>query len=148
MKLDKTLTILLALAAASLPGAAQMRDNTDKQMVCDDHGFGSRRLETHCEIQEQTMGPSRGGMRIDPGMNGGATICGWSRNEVLVRAKIETASVTQSEARSMVSSIRFASCAAQLVAEGPSGDQDHYWSVSYEIFVPHETDFEVKTHNG
>ena len=47
---------LLCLTIALNPAWAQLRDNQDHSMVCDDRR-GDRRLESFCEI--------RGGMRID-----------------------------------------------------------------------------------
>ena len=94
------------------------------------------------------MPASSGAIEINPGMNGGVTVKGWNRSDMLVRAKIETAATSDGEARGMVGQVRFASGSGHLVAEGPSSDEDHYWSVSYEIFVPHQTDFKATSHNG
>lgn len=94
------------------------------------------------------MPASMGAIQINPGQNGGVSVKGWSRSDMLVRAKIETAAPSDGEARGMVGQIRFASGSGHLAAEGPSGDEDHYWSVSYEIFMPHQTDFNATTHNG
>src|SRR5579863_129667 len=136
---------VLALIAA--PGWAQMQDNQEKTMTCNDHNH-SDRLVNHCEIKEQSLPASGGVMEINPGANGGVSVKGWSRGDVLVRAKIETAAPSDAEARAMVPNIRFASGAGHLKAEGPSGDDNHNWSVSYEIFVPHQTSFDANTNNG
>jgi hypothetical protein len=96
----------------------------------------------------QMLPPGKGVINIDPGKNGGVTVKGWSRNEVPVRARIETAAPSESEARSLVPQVRVASGASQIHAEGPSGDNDHYWPVTYEIFVPHQSDIDAKAHNG
>lgn len=134
--------LLIVLALGSLPMLAQTT-----QLNCDDRNSFNR-LIGHCEIKEQTMAAPKGSIRIDPGMNGGVRVNGWDRNEVLVRAKIETAAETDSEARGMVSAIRFASGAGEIHAEGPSMDRNHNWSVSYEIFAPRQSDLNLKTHNG
>jgi DUF4097 and DUF4098 domain-containing protein YvlB len=134
--------LLIVLALGSLPMLAQTT-----QLNCDDRSTFDR-LIGHCEIKEQTMAAPKGTIRIDPGMNGGVRVNGWDRNEVLVRARIETAAETDSEARGMVSAIRFASGAGEIRAEGPSMDRNHNWSVSYEIFAPRQSDLNLKTHNG
>src|SRR5690348_16483591 len=138
-------TLALAFALGSLPLLAQ---NPTPTLSCEHNGFHQNRLVTHCEMNEQTMGTTRGVIDINPGLNGGVTIKGWSRGDVLVRAQIQTAAETDSEARSMVQQIRIASGAGQIHAEGPSMDNYHNWSVSYEIFVPHQSDIEAKAHNG
>ena len=48
----------------------------------------------------------------------------------------------------MVRQIRVASGAGSVKAEGPNNDHDHNWSVSYEVFVPRQTDVTMHTHNG
>jgi len=138
-------TLALAFALGSLPLLAQ---NPTPTLSCEHNGFHQNRLVTHCEMKEQTMGTTRGVIDINPGLNGGVTIKGWSRGDVLVRAQIQTAAETDSEARSMVQQIRIASGAGQIHAEGPSMDNYHNWSVSYDIFVPHQSDIEAKAHNG
>lgn len=138
-------TFLAFLAIGSLPVLAQ---NPTPRLSCDDRGFHNDRLVTHCEMKEQTLGSPRGAVRINPGLNGGVTVKGWDRNEVLVRARIETAAETESEARSMTPQIRIASGAGQIEAEGPEMDRRHNWAVSYEIFLPRQSDVNAKAHNG
>lgn len=143
-------TFLTAAAVALLTGPAwpQLRDNQDKTLVCDDRGSHGRKLISYCEMKEQSLAPGNGPISIDPGKNGGVTVKGWTRNEVLVRARIETAAPSESEARSLVPQVHFASGASQIHAEGPSDNSDRFWSVSYEIFVPHQSDIDATAHNG
>src|SRR5271165_3364015 len=136
---------LIVLAFASLPGLAQ---NPTPRLDCDERNYHNDRLVNHCEMKEQTMAAPKGAIRIDPGLNGGVTVKGWDRNEVWMRARIDTAADTDAEARSMVSAIRFASGGGQIHADGPELDRHHSWSVSYEIFAPRQSDLEMKTFNG
>jgi DUF4097 and DUF4098 domain-containing protein YvlB len=137
--------LLIVLALGSLPILAQ---NPTTRLSCDERNFHNDRLISHCEMKEQTLAAPKGAIRIDPGMNGGVTVQGWDRNEVWVRARIDTAADTDSEAKSMVSAIRFASGAGQIRADGPELDRHHSWSVSYEIFAPRQSDLDMKTFNG
>jgi DUF4097 and DUF4098 domain-containing protein YvlB len=114
---------------------------------CDERNHNDH-LVSHCEMKDQTLAASKGAIRIDPGMNGGITVNGWDRPDVWVRARIDTAAETDSEARSMVSAIRLASGSGQIHAEGPEMDRHHNWSVSYEIFAPRQSDLQMKTFNG
>src|SRR5205814_1527800 len=149
MMLHRTLLIAAAgVALFTAAACAQMRDNQDKTLACDDRGSHGRKLISYCEMKEQALTPGNGPISIDPGKNGGISVKGWSRNEVLVRARIETAAPSESEARSLVPQIRLASGASQIHAEGPAENSDRYWSVSYEIFVPHQSDIDAKAHNG
>jgi DUF4097 and DUF4098 domain-containing protein YvlB len=141
--------LLIGAGALALlaPAYSQMLDNQDKTMTCDEHNHWNH-LASHCEIKEQVMPSSRGAIEINPGTNGGVTIKGWNRSDMLVRAKIETAAPSDAEARGMVGQIRFANGSGHIAAEGPNSDSDHNWSVSYEIFMPHQSDFTATTHNG
>jgi len=139
----RTFIVVLAFGGLSL-----LAQDPAPRLSCENSGFHNDRLITHCEMKEQTLPVPRGAVQIDPGVNGGVTVKGWSRGEVLVRAQIQTAAETDAEARSMVSQIRTASGAEQIRAEGPGMDRYHNWSVSYEVFVPRQSDVQVKAHNG
>jgi DUF4097 and DUF4098 domain-containing protein YvlB len=138
-------TFLFVLALGSLPLLAQ---NPTPRLHCGDGGYNNDRLVSHCEMKEQTLAASRGVIKIDPGMNGGVRVNGWDRNEILLRARVQTAAETDSEARGMVPQIRIASGSGQILAEGPEMDQHHGWSVDYEIFAPRQSDLDIKTFNG
>ncbi len=144
MQRNLLVVLEVVLALSGLPLLAQ---NPVTRLDCDDRNHNDH-LVSHCEMKEQTLAASKGAIRIDPGMNGGITVNGWDRADVWVRARIDTAADTDSEARSMVSSIRFASGAGQIKAEGPTMDDHHNWSVSYEIFAPRQSDLQMKTFNG
>ena len=135
------------LAVIAVTGACAVAQDPTPRLTCDG-GSHNRRLVSHCEMSEQTMPAPRGAISISPGANGGVSVRGWDRADVLMRAKIETAAPSDSEARQMVSQIRLASGAGQIQATGPETDRDHYWSVSYEIFVPRNSDIDAKAHNG
>lgn len=140
MKLTFLLVAVCAAAIAQTPEVPKM--------TCQDRSWNHNRLSTHCEMKEQTFPASRGAIDIQPGENGGISVQGWDRSDVLVRAKVQTAAPTDSEARAMTPQIRFASGAASLRAEGPETDRDHNWSVDYEIFAPHNSDLTMTAHNG
>jgi DUF4097 and DUF4098 domain-containing protein YvlB len=124
-----------------------MHDNTEKQMRCQE-SYGSDRAR-HCEIREQSVG-AVGRLTIDPGSNGGVTVKGWLRGDVLVRAKVETQAETQGAAASMASQVLVDSSGGQVRASGPEtrGNSHSSWSVSYEIFTPQMTDLTLTANNG
>jgi len=136
---------LISLVLGSLPLLAQ---NPTPSLSCDDRNSRNDRLVGHCEMKEQTLGAPRGAIQINPGMNGGVSVKGWSRGDVLVRARIETWGETDSDARGLASQIRISSGAGQIQAEGPEMDRRRNWSVTYEVFVPSQSDVQAKAHNG
>ncbi len=139
--------IALAISTGDVRLFAQLRDNSEKQMTCQNGGYDSERAR-HCEIREQTV-PPVGRLNIDAGRNGGVTIKGWLRSEVLVRARVEAGAETESAAALLASQVSVDSSGGQVRARGPESTPDNtWWSVSYEIFVPQNTDLDLKAHNG
>ncbi|MEI9973913.1 MAG: hypothetical protein WDO73_18795 [Ignavibacteriota bacterium] len=94
-----------------------MQNNSEKQMTCENGGNDNDRAR-HCEIREQSV-PGVGRLTIDQGQNGGATVKGWLRNEVLVRARVEASADTQSAAAAVASRVLIDSSGGQVRAMGP-----------------------------
>ncbi len=138
--------VALAISAGSLPSFAQMQNNTDKQLSCNNSGNDGDRSR-YCEIKEQSPA-SIGRLAIDAGRNGGVTVKGWLRGDTLVRARIEAEGENDSAARSLVSQVNLDTAGGQVHATGPETPHNSSWSVSFEIFVPQSTDLNVKAHNG
>ena len=146
-KLAAAASIGFVVLTGGTPLRAQMRDNTEKHMTCQNGGYDSDRVR-HCEIREQSL-PSVGALNLDAGRNGGATVKGWLRSDVLVRTRIETAAENESAAAALASRVAIESSGGHVGASGPeTNGQDAWWSVSYEVFVPQNTDLTVKTYNG
>lgn len=140
-----TACIGLSLSTGAVPALAQMQNNTAKTMTCDNRGNDGERVR-HCDIREQTLA-SAGQINVEE-HNGGITIKGWLRSDVLVRARVETAADTQGAADSLASQVSVTSAGGQVRSSGPETSDNSWWSVSYEIFVPQTTDLSIKTHNG
>jgi len=136
----------LALSTGGVPLLAQLQDNSEKQMTCQNGGSNGDRAR-HCEIREQAS-PAVGRLNVDAGRNGGATVKGWLRSEVLVRARVEASAETEAAAALLASQVLIDSSGGQVHATGPESADNSGWSVSYEIFVPQNTDLSLKTYNG
>jgi len=136
-----TLAIVTALSAF-----ANNDGDKDKAMVCHDD-WHSDRLLSHCEIKEQTL-PATGAISVDGRQNGGVSVKGWDRNEILARARIQTAAPTQAEADALAQQITIQTAGAKIFANGPENRRDYYWSVTYEVFVPRRSDLSLTAHNG
>ncbi len=136
----------LCLGLILLPSRAQMRDNRDRTLTCDDRG-GDRRLRSVCEIREQALAAS-GRLEVDGRRNGGVSVKGWNDNRILVRARVQAQAETESEARSLASQVGIEAAGSRVRADGPQMRDGGHWSVSYEVFVPHRTDLDLRAHNG
>jgi hypothetical protein len=136
----------LTIATGGVPLLAQLQNNSDKQLTCSNRG-NDRDRARHCEIREQSLA-SIGRLTIDAGPNGGATVKGWLRGDVLVRARVEASGETEGAAANLASRVMVDSSGGQVRATGPEAADNSGWSVSYEIFVPQVTDVTLKTRNG
>jgi hypothetical protein len=130
------LTITLAILSA-MPLAAQ-----NKSLSCDQQNGGDR--ARFCEMREQTIA-SAGRLEIDGRQNGGVSVKSWDRGDVLVRSQVTAQGDNDGDARAAVAQTIVHAVGAQVSADGPSGKS---WSVSYEVFVPRQTDLVLTAHNG
>ena len=137
---------LLVAMPAALPLCAQMNDNHEKTLSCDKQGSWNDRGH-FCEIREQTL-PAMNALNVDGGTNGGVSVKGWNRGDILVRAMVQTNAPTDSEAKSNASQVRVSTSGGQIKADAPDFGNDHGYAVSYEVFVPHSIDLKLKAHNG
>jgi DUF4097 and DUF4098 domain-containing protein YvlB len=142
------LTIATALSAFTFKDGDKdkVKDKDKASMECRDD-WHSDRLLSHCEIKEQTL-PAAGAVSVDGRQNGGVSVKGWDRNEILVRARIQTAAPSQAEADELARQITIETAGAKIFASGPESRRDFSWSVSYEVFVPRRTDLSLVAHNG
>lgn len=104
-------------------------------------------LAAYAESRDQRLAAASSN-RINPGANGSVLVHGWNQNDVLVRACIQTAAPSDSEARALASQVKIESGPGQIEPEGPSEDHRHRWDVSYEIWLPRESNIDVEAHNG
>ena len=142
--------ILMVALLASVPAFSQKESQKNKahdSLACRDN-WGNDKLANHCEIKEQTLAATDSTIEVDGKMNGGVSIKGWERNEILMRARIQAAGPTQAEADALAGQIKIETAGAKIFASGPPNRTDHWWSVSYEIFVPHRSNLSLKTNNG
>jgi len=137
---------LLAFVIAGFTVGAVQAQKSKGSMQCGDNNRDDRSA-IHCEIKEQTL-PASGAINVDGKTNGGVSIKGWDRHEILVRAKIETRAPTQAEADSLAQQVSIETAALNIRAEGPESRNDYQWYVSFEIFVPSRSDLTLKASNG
>ncbi len=85
---------------------------------------------------------------VDGKKNGGVAVKGWDRGEIFVRAKIQTWATTEAEAQAIAGQIRIETTGGQIQAEGPTVSDQQGWAVSFEVFVPRNSNLSLKAHNG
>jgi DUF4097 and DUF4098 domain-containing protein YvlB len=135
--MNRILILALLLAPAALP--------QEKTMTCDDESRQSERGH-YCEIREATI-PANAQMDVDGGVNGGISIKGANRGDILVRSKVQAYQDDLADSRRVAAEIHVETAGGRVRATGPASEK-HGWGVSYEIFVPAKTDLVLRTHNG
>jgi hypothetical protein len=111
---------------------------------CSNNNWSSDDKVSFTDLREMTI-PSVGSITVDGRQNGGISVKGEDRSDVLVRACVQSRGATDEAAKAVASNIRVGT-SGTIKAEGPDGDAG--WSVSYQILVPRATNVNLKAHNG
>ncbi|MBC7924872.1 MAG: DUF4097 family beta strand repeat protein [Bryobacteraceae bacterium] len=149
MRFFATLSLLAAVPGL-LSAQSFFENNTEKRLTCENgnnRGWNDGKREQSCEIREYP-GAASSRLTIDGSQNGGVEVKGWDRSDTLVRAKVQTWAPTAAEAKALASQINVQAAGAAIRADAPRFGEERGWSVSYEVFVPHNTGLDLKTHNG
>lgn len=116
-------------------------------MTCDDNNRNSDNRQSHCEIREYPLaGVQR--LVVDGRTNGGVSVKGSNRNDVLVRAMVQTWAPSAGEARSLAAQVNVQSAGGNVHADAPEFGKERGWAASYEILVPVRMNLALKAHNG
>lgn len=136
--------IARSLAALSVTACALLAQTSPQTptMSCKDQSGGKG--FTFCEVRETTLAglPT---LNVDGRQNGGISIKGVNRSDILVRAMVQAHADSDAEAKSVGSQVIVHTSAATVQADGPAQKN---WAVSYEIFVPVATNLSLRAHNG
>ena len=141
----RALILSAALTAAATTGLAQTRGS--QADTCADSGRRYDRRASFCEVREETVG-RRDAIDIDAGTNGGISIKGSNRRDILVRAIVRGYADSDANARRLTSAVQLVTRDGRIRAEGPSSDRYEHWSASFEVEVPQTTRVTLNTHNG
>lgn len=141
--------LALALVMWTVPLFAQQNPSRAERFLrnCDDH-YGDRDRERFCEVRDVQMKVPARGLFVDGRDNGGVSFYGWDKNEVLVKALIQTNADTRREAEALAKDVKIITDSDRIRAEGPANRRYANWSVSYEVWVPRKTNLDADTHNG
>jgi hypothetical protein len=143
---------LLALAVFVTAVTTLRAQQTDDEWLADcrdrwgDWGSHAR----HCEIRETGIRPPKGPLRVEPGMNGGVEIIGWTRDSIGVTARIQVNARSQDDAEAIARDIKIETSDGLVRATGgrsPFG-RHQSWSVYFIVMVPKRTDLTLSTENG
>lgn len=140
--------LVLIAALAAFTSAAVFAQKKEGSLQCRDGGWYNDRLQSTCEVREQTLAPTGAPIAIDGRQNGGVSVKGWDQGQILMRARVQTGAPTVEEARALAQQIRIETSGAKIFASGPEQQRNLHWDVSYEVFVPRLSDVSVEAQNG
>ncbi|CAN5600125.1 hypothetical protein BH10ACI1_BH10ACI1_21170 [soil metagenome] len=132
--------IMAIIGVSGITASAQNR--TYDREFCSNNWSNGDKVSFN-EVRESTL-PS-GSLTVDGKRNGGISVKGENRSDILIRACVRTWGTSDEEARSMAKNIRIETNGT-IRAEGT--DDEKNWSVSYEILVPRNTNLKLTTMNG
>jgi hypothetical protein len=139
--------VLLTTLTAGV--AAQAEDTRDWLERCrSGASWGDRNRERVCEVRDLTLAAGQP-LSVDGLANGGITVRGWDRNEILVQALVSATDRDARAAAETAAEIRIVTDGRTVRAEGPSSrPRDRDWSVSYRVYAPRNADLDLRATNG
>ena len=137
---------MAALLLLGGPLAAQRRAAGNDW--CADEHWGDDRAG-FCEVREYSVPASGGTLTVDASPNGGISVEGSSRGDIVVQARVVATAATEEEAKSIASRVQVVATAVRVDADGPRGlGRREGWHVSYRLAVPTRTPLTLTTTNG
>ena len=141
-----TVAMLVGLALGS-PLTAQRRAGSNSDW-CADENWGSDR-EGVCEVREYTVPAAGAVMTVDASPNGGISVEGSARGDILVEARVVATAATEAEARAIAARVQVVATADHVNADGPRDmGRREGWHVSYRLSVPTQTPLSLRSTNG
>jgi hypothetical protein len=111
---------------------------------CDNNNYSNGDKVSFRDLREIKL-PNLSLLEVDGKKNGGISVKGENRTDILVRACVQTWAETDAEAKAFANNTRIET-SGYVRAENGNGEEN--WSVSYQILVPTSTNLKLTAHNG
>jgi hypothetical protein len=134
--------VLGGVEASSAQDKDKNKEKNYRSEFCSDNWSNGDKVSSR-DLRETTV--SGGSLTVDGKRNGGISVKGENRSDVLVRACVQAWGKTDDEAKSLAKSVRIETTGT-IRAEG--GSEETNWSVSYQILAPRNTNLKLTTVNG
>lgn len=125
---------------------AQTGDRAERWRDDCERGWNNERAH-FCELRTYTIS-SATKISVDGGANGGVAFIGENRRDVKIVARVEASADDDAAAKEIARQIRVFTDGGQIRSEGPSTRGRSSWSVSYDVYVPNQTNLAAVTENG
>jgi hypothetical protein len=120
---------------------------SDSQNWLAEKGHHEWEREHYRELREMAW-HAGASLDVDGGMNGGASVTGWSRDSIRVVARVQAEARTEDRARELVRGIRIVYQNGKLSAEGPETEDKESWAVNFDILAPRTKTLRLDAENG
>jgi len=140
-------TLILGIAAANTFGQDKFKVKEEringKREFCSNNDWSSDDKVSVSQLRESTVAAG-GTIAVDGRQNGGISVKGSDRNDVVIRACVQAWGSSAESAKSLADRVSI-NTGGKIRAEGPA---ENGWSVSYQILVPRNSDVDLIAHNG
>ena len=133
------LILAATVAHAQSDRAERWRDDCERNWNNDRARF--------CEVRTYTLAASTK-ISVDGGPNGGVSFIGENRRDVRIVARVQASADDDAAATAIARQVRIFTDGGQIHSEGPSTRNHNSWSVSYDVYVPNQTNLDAITENG
>ena len=153
-------TLLVGIAAANALGQDKDRDAKFKEKMsridtkgrdfCSNNNWSSDNKVSATQLREMTVAAG-GTLTVDGRQNGGISVKGSDRSDILIRACVQAWGKSDEDAKALGERVSI-STSGTIRADGPTVGSDGWnnngWSVSYQILTPRNTNVNLTAHNG
>lgn len=136
--------LLVILLSVSSVFAQKSKENREDNFCSDNWSWSDGERASAKDLREITVAATSS-LNVDSGKNGGISIRGENRSDILIRACVQASGRTQEEANAVAKSIRIET-GSNIRADVPAGTDN--FGVSFQIRVPRAMNLELKAHNG
>jgi len=138
---------MISLFLLPTAGTAQSDERAERWRADCERSWNDDRARV-CEVRTYTM-PAASRISVDGGDNGGVKFFGSDRRDVKVVARVQTSADDDASASEIARQIKVLTDGGRIRSEGPSSGRRHTsWSVSYDVYVPNQTNLVAETQNG
>jgi len=139
---------VLSLVLSLSVGAGHARAQPSAERSTQDCRAGEGQVDRiYCETREVAV-PLTKALRVSAPLNGSIRVHGWDKPEIRAWARVEANAPMDQEARDLARAVTTFALHDELRAEGASISPQRSWSVSYDVWVPTQTDLELTAYNG
>jgi DUF4097 and DUF4098 domain-containing protein YvlB len=125
------------------------RNDEDCQRLYD-HSYFDHSVKLVAEDTQTLSRSSVNAINVEGSTNGGVSIKGWDRPDILVKACKLAAAESKEEAQALLNQVSISTEGGKIFSRGPDGSErgKHTWVVRFMIYVPRDLTVEASVHNG